>query len=86
MFPAYVIEVREEAVGLVVRDGRGFVFHAARRPYFALDGRRFGSPQQAERAATEIVTVREIAAGARSAGMKSERRSGGSSGGGGGRG
>lgn len=53
MRSAYVIEVGDEQVGLVIReDGeRHFQFHAATQAYNALEGRLFADPLKAERVA-----------------------------------
>jgi hypothetical protein len=48
-----IIETREGAAGIVVRDGRGFRFFAARRAFHSLDGRLFATPRAAEAAALE---------------------------------
>lgn len=41
MAGAYVIETRDRAAGVAVRDRRGFRFFAAEAPFFALDKRVF---------------------------------------------
>lgn len=53
MRTAYVIEVGEEQVGLVIReDGESdFQFHAAADAYLPLEGRHFANPYMAEREA-----------------------------------
>lgn len=53
MRSAYVIEVGDEQVGLVIReDGENdFQFHAATDVYQALEGRHFSNAYEAERAA-----------------------------------
>jgi hypothetical protein len=48
---SYVIEIGEEAAGIVAPDGRGFRFYAAMRACSALEGAFFASPRQAEAAA-----------------------------------
>lgn len=52
MSDAYVIEVADETVGIVVRQQseRAFRFHAALPRYFSLDGHIFNAPRDAERA------------------------------------
>lgn len=52
MSEGYVIEIADEIVGIVVRQAgeRSYLFHASAREFNALDGRRFASPWQAERA------------------------------------
>lgn len=54
MSHAYIIEIAGEAAGLVISDMQGYIFHAARPDYRALDGGRFRSPGQAERAAARL--------------------------------
>ena len=53
MSAAFVIEVADEPIGIVVRQPgeRGFRFHAALRSVQALDGHVFPNPRAAERAA-----------------------------------
>jgi hypothetical protein len=50
---AYVIEVADQQVGIVVREPgeRVFQFHSAISAVHELDGRPFATPQAAERAA-----------------------------------
>jgi hypothetical protein len=62
MFDNYVIEVRPLTSGLtfqagiIVRDGGSFRFFAASRLFEPLEGRRFESPQTAEKAALRRMT------------------------------
>ena len=51
---AYVVEVDGQTVGIVARDGKAYRFHAAVHRFNVLDGRRFRSPQEAERAALSL--------------------------------
>jgi hypothetical protein len=51
MSSSYIIETRNGAAGVVVRDGRGFRFFAARREFDSLDGHLFATPRAAEAAA-----------------------------------
>ena len=51
MSKAYVIEIDEEAAGLVTAEKDGFRFFAATRAYHALEGVLFRTPREAERAA-----------------------------------
>ncbi|KIZ47951.1 MULTISPECIES: hypothetical protein [Rhodopseudomonas] len=51
MSDAFIIEVKSTAIGLVVRDGRGFRFHAACDEFHGLDGRAYRSPDDAQKAA-----------------------------------
>jgi hypothetical protein len=53
MSTAYVIEIDEEAAGIVAAEGRGFRFYAAIRAVSALEGAFFHTPKQAEAAARE---------------------------------
>ncbi|MFA5950459.1 MAG: hypothetical protein WC807_09270 [Hyphomicrobium sp.] len=55
MSDAFIIEVEDEAAGIVVRQEaeRSFRFHASLPKYFVLDGKSFQSPRDAERAALE---------------------------------
>jgi hypothetical protein len=48
----YIIEVREQAAGIVVRDGQKYRFFAASHAFNPLEGRLFKNPREAERAAT----------------------------------
>jgi hypothetical protein len=59
MFDNYIIEVRSEAAGIVVRDGRGFRFFAAHAAFHALEGQFFRSAREAERAANRHLTAAE---------------------------
>ncbi|MFC0240861.1 hypothetical protein [Rhodopseudomonas telluris] len=52
---AYIIEVHSRAAGIVVRDGRGFRFHAATDDFTALDGQDFRSAGDAHKAALRLV-------------------------------
>jgi len=51
MSQAYVIEVRSQTAGIVVRDGRRFYFFAAAHRFNALEGQAFNSPEDAQKAA-----------------------------------
>ena len=51
---AYLIEIEGHAVGLAVRDGRGFRFHATERRLGVLHGKLFATPGAAERAARDL--------------------------------
>jgi hypothetical protein len=53
MSDTYVIETRDGAAGIVVRDGRGFRFFAATRHFNGLDGQLFATPRAAEAAAKD---------------------------------
>jgi len=51
MSHAFIIEVNSRAAGIVVRDGRGFRFHAASDDFSGLEGQGFRSPGDAQKAA-----------------------------------
>jgi hypothetical protein len=51
---ATLIEVEGDPVGLAVRDGRGFRFHATAQRLRAIDGKLFATPAAAARAAREL--------------------------------
>lgn len=53
MSDAFIIEVADEAAGIVVRQGgeKSYRFHASLPRYFPLDGKIFSAPRDAERAA-----------------------------------
>ena len=52
MSDGFIIEIADETAGIVVRQQHetGYRFHAAVPRYFALDGRIFAAPRDAERA------------------------------------
>lgn len=54
MTNAYIIEVDNEAVGIVVRSGHDYLFYASNPRYAALEGKAFPSPSKATLAAREI--------------------------------
>lgn len=60
MSQAYVIEVGGTAAGLAYREKNGFRFIASTRRFAALDGQRYASPSQAERAAQALLRKREL--------------------------
>jgi hypothetical protein len=53
MSDTYIIETRDGAAGIVVRDGRGFRFFAATHDFNGLDGQLFATPRAAEAAAND---------------------------------
>lgn len=57
MSDVYLIEVEGRAVGLVARDGDGtnYRFHAAVPRVYEIDGRVFRTPDEAQRAARQIL-------------------------------
>jgi hypothetical protein len=63
MSTAYVIEIEEEAAGIVAAEGKGFRFYAAIRAFSALEGAFFHTPKQAEAAAREHLKRRRSASG-----------------------
>jgi len=60
MAHAYIIEIGDEAAGIVVRElhgpgqKRGYRFYASRRKFLALEGRVFSNPEQARKSALTI--------------------------------
>jgi hypothetical protein len=54
MFQAYIIESGEIAAGIVTREKRGFLFHAATHLFRTLDGQTFSTTQQAQRAVENL--------------------------------
>ena len=50
----YIIEVRSQAAGIVVRSSEGYVFFAASQNFNRLDGKLFRSAREAERAAARL--------------------------------
>jgi len=54
MSEAYVIEIEDRAVGVVVREAGGYRFFASRARFAALENKVFGSPEKAHRAALQI--------------------------------
>ncbi|MCW2275819.1 hypothetical protein GJ654_15655 [Rhodoblastus acidophilus] len=54
MSHAYVIECGELAAGIVTREERGFLFHAAADAFRLLNGQTFRTPQEAQRAAEKL--------------------------------
>lgn len=64
MSDAYVIEIGEEAVGIIAREPNGFRFYAAKGPFRRLEGQIFDSAKKAQSAALDL---RRRAAGAPSA-------------------
>jgi hypothetical protein len=59
MANGYVIETRDGAVGVAVREGNGYRFFASRRPFYALDNRTF--PRlRAVHSAVEAVAKAEV--------------------------
>lgn len=65
MTDAYVIEIGEDAVGLVVRESRGarrekfYRFYASVKGYQSLEGKIFSNPESARRSA-ELVLAQSL--------------------------
>ena len=57
MSKAFVIEVRSNAAGIVVHDGRNYRFFAATYEFNDLEGRDFRSPAAAQRAVQQHLAV-----------------------------
>jgi hypothetical protein len=55
---AYVIEVHDRTAGIIARDERGFRFFSSERMFDCLEGRRFRSARDAERAARAVLSER----------------------------
>jgi hypothetical protein len=58
MSDARIIEVEGEAAGIVVGDNRGFQFFAASSAFYALEGVRFHTPNEAQKAITRLALAR----------------------------
>jgi hypothetical protein len=56
MSDTYIIEVRSEAAGIVVRDLGGYRFFAATHLYNRLEGQLFRNAREAERAAIRLAS------------------------------
>lgn len=54
MTDAYVIEINDEAAGIIVRTGRDYSFYASNPLYAPLEGASFSSPSKAEHAARAL--------------------------------
>jgi len=50
----YVIEIDDEAAGILIRSGRSFAFHALEGTFATLEGQVFADAVAAERAARKI--------------------------------
>lgn len=64
MSEAFIIEVNDEAAGIVVREAgeKGYRFHASNPLYVGLDGKYFSEPKDAERAVLARTPRRKAAA------------------------
>jgi hypothetical protein len=58
MSDTYIIEVKSEAAGIVVRDKAGFRFFAANERFRQLEGKLFRSAREAERMAKQLLATR----------------------------
>jgi hypothetical protein len=65
MYNAYIIECGEVAAGIVTREKRGYLFHAAAAPFRPLEGQTFDTPQKAQRAAAHLRSARKSATSAK---------------------
>ncbi|WP_294537530.1 hypothetical protein [uncultured Rhodoblastus sp.] len=54
MSQAYIIECGDDDAGIVTRETRGFLFHAANRTYRRLEGRTFETLRKAQLAAEAL--------------------------------
>lgn len=63
MSKAFIVEVDEVAAGLAVREPDGFRFYATDRQFSGMEGKLFGSPKAAERAAAQIAGRRRATQG-----------------------
>jgi hypothetical protein len=57
MSDTYIIEVKAQAAGIVVRNPGGYRFFAASHRFNALEGRLFRNAREAERAAVRLAKV-----------------------------
>jgi hypothetical protein len=55
---AYIIEIYNRTAGIVARDEHGFRFFSSERAFDSLDGRKFSSARDAERAARALLNER----------------------------
>lgn len=54
MFDNYIIEIDDEAAGILIRSGRAFAFHALDGTFSPLEGRVFADVVAAERAVRRV--------------------------------
>jgi hypothetical protein len=57
MSDTYIIEVRSQAAGIVVRNPDGYRFFAATQRFNPLEGQLFQSAREAERAANRLANA-----------------------------
>ena len=58
MSNAYIIEIDDQAAGIVTKDGRGYRFFSSERIFDSLEGHQFRSARDAERAARALLRER----------------------------
>ena len=58
MSKAYIIEVHNRTAGIVTGDDRGFRFFSSDRAFDRLEGQKFRSVRDAERAAKALLGIR----------------------------
>lgn len=54
MFDNYIIEIDDQAAGILIRSGRSFAFHALQGTFAPLEGVVFTDVVAAERAARQV--------------------------------
>jgi hypothetical protein len=54
VFDNYIIEIDDQAAGILIRSGRSFAFHALEGAFATLEGQIFTDAVAAERAARKI--------------------------------
>lgn len=69
MTEPFVVEVWGRPVGIVVREGNAFRFHAIAHPFFELDGAQFTTPGHARLAAARLDGLHRHAADADHSGV-----------------
>jgi hypothetical protein len=65
MSKAYIIEVRNRTAGIVTGDEHGFRFFSSERDFDRLEGRKFRSARDAERAARALLDGRHTSVSGR---------------------
>jgi hypothetical protein len=65
MYNAYIIECGEVAAGIVTREKRGYLFHAAVDAFRPLEGQTFDTLQKAQHAAAHLRSARKPATSAK---------------------
>ena len=54
---SFIIEISSQPAGIVVRNAEGYVFFAASRNFYRLDGQLFRNAREAERAAARLASA-----------------------------